>query len=82
MLQYFVPIRFKITEMTMTDKNIKPSLDNPFAVVKDVEFSVPGQINYEPGLYEHTLQKGHELIQRPRTAAGVANIERQHQKIA
>src|SRR6056300_1611368 len=80
MLQYFVPIRFKITEMTMTDKNIKPSLDNPFAVVKDVEFSVPGQINYEPGLYEHTLQKGHELIQRPRTAAGVANIERQHQK--
>ena len=64
----------------MSDKQIKPSLDNPFAVKKDVEFSVPGQISYEPGLYEHTLKQGHELIERPRKAAGVTNIERQHQK--
>ncbi len=64
----------------MTNKSVKPSLSNPFAIKKDVEFSVPGQASYEPGLYENTLQKGHDLIERPRKAAGVVNIERQHQK--
>ena len=57
-----------------------PSLDNPFEEKKEVEFTVPGQINYQPGLYETTLKASYELIQRPRKAAGVVNIERQHQK--
>lgn len=59
---------------------IAPSLDNPFEEKKEVEFTVPGQINYEPGLYETTLRSSLELIQRPRKAAGVVNIEKQHQK--
>lgn len=61
-------------------ENVTPSLENPFEEATDVEFSVPGQIGYEPGLYEATLKSGHELIQRPRRAAGVKNIEKQHQK--
>ena len=63
-----------------TNPQIAPSLDNPFAENKDVEFSIPGQINYTPGLYETTLKAGYDLIQRPRKAAGVVNVERQHQK--
>src|SRR5690606_37571535 len=57
-----------------------PTLTNPFAEAKDVEFTVPGQINYQPGLYESTLKAAHELMQRPRKAAGVVNTEKQHQK--
>lgn len=57
-----------------------PSLKNPFQQNKDIKFVVPGQINYEPGLYEATLKSGQELINRPKTAAGVVNIEKQHQK--
>jgi acetyl-CoA carboxylase carboxyltransferase component len=56
------------------------SLDNPFDQSKEVEFSIPGQASYEPGLYEESLKKGHDLIQRPKTAAGVAAITRQHSK--
>ncbi|NIB41256.1 acetyl-CoA carboxylase carboxyltransferase subunit [Pseudomaricurvus alkylphenolicus] len=56
------------------------SLVNPFDDAKEVEFSVPGQASYSPGLYEENLKKGYELIQRPRKAAGVRNIERQHAK--
>ncbi len=59
---------------------IVPSLNNPFAEANDVEFVVPGQIATEPGLYEEALKAGHDLQQRPRLAAGVKNIERQHQK--
>ena len=59
---------------------LAPSLDNPFAEAKDVEFTVPGQIGYQPGLYETALKAGYELSQRPRKAAGVINIEKQHQK--
>jgi acetyl-CoA carboxylase carboxyltransferase component len=60
---------------------IAPSLENPFEEKKEVEFTVPGQISYQPGLYETTLKSSYELIQRPRKAAGVVNIERQHQKM-
>lgn len=59
---------------------IKPSLSNPFQKDDEVSFKVPGQIGYEPGLYETTLKKGHDLIERPVKAAGVANIQRQHLK--
>jgi acetyl-CoA carboxylase carboxyltransferase component len=41
---------------------------------------VPGQIATEPGLYEEALKAGYELQQRPREAAGIKSIERQHQK--
>ncbi len=68
------------TNFPNTSAPIAPSLHNPFAEKKDVEFSIPGQINYTPGLYETTLKAGYELIQRPQQAAGVVNIERQHQK--
>jgi acetyl-CoA carboxylase carboxyltransferase component len=63
-------------------KATKPqaSLVNPFDETKEVEFSVPGQASYDPGLHEETLKKGYELIQRPKKAAGVRSIERQHAK--
>jgi acetyl-CoA carboxylase carboxyltransferase component len=37
-------------------------------------------VGYQPGLYEQTLAEGLALQRRPRQAAGVVNIERQHQK--
>ncbi|MFA7554410.1 MAG: carboxyl transferase domain-containing protein [Spongiibacteraceae bacterium] len=60
--------------------HIEPTLENPFEQAKDVEFVVPGQISYNPGLYEKTLQSGYALIQRPKTAAGVVSTEKQHLK--
>jgi acetyl-CoA carboxylase carboxyltransferase component len=56
------------------------SLENPFTPAKEVEFSIPGQASYEPGLYEENLKKGYDLIKRPREAAGVNAITRQHSK--
>lgn len=64
--------------MTTTLK--APTLDNPFSENEEVEFAVPGQINYEPGLYEETLRKGHDLIQKPFNAATEKNVQRQHLK--
>lgn len=63
-----------------TQKKPAASLNNPFDNLKEVEFSVPGQASYEPGLYEDTLKKGYDLIGRPQKAAGVKNIQRQHAK--
>jgi acetyl-CoA carboxylase carboxyltransferase component len=59
---------------------LEPALNNPFEEAADHEFVVPGQINYQPGLYEETLKAGQALIDRPKTSAGVVNIERQHLK--
>lgn len=56
------------------------TLDSPFSKEKEVEFSIPGQASYEPGLYEESLKKGYKLIQRPKKAAGVNAIARQHAK--
>jgi len=65
----------------MSDENSAGyALANPFGKEDDLEFVVPGQIGYQPGLYEQTLAAGYALQQRPRRAAGVVNIERQHQK--
>ena len=61
-------------------KSTTASLTNPFANAKEVEFSVPGQASYEPGLYEESLKKGYDLINRPKTAPGVDAITRQHSK--
>ncbi|MEH6557220.1 MAG: carboxyl transferase domain-containing protein [Oceanicoccus sp.] len=60
--------------------HLEPSLDNPFSESRDHEFVVPGQINYKPGLYEESLKAGQALIDRPRIAAGVVSIEKQHLK--
>ncbi len=59
---------------------VTPSLDNPFTEKQEVQFSVPGQASYNPGLYEATLKKGYDLTQRPYTAAGVQSVEKQHLK--
>lgn len=59
---------------------IKPSLKNPFSEATEVDFTIPGQIASEPGLYEATLKMGHDLIQRPKLAAGIPSTQRQHLK--
>ncbi len=63
-----------------TDKSLTATLQNPFAPEVDLDFAVPGQIATEPGLYEDAIEAGYQLQQRPRQAAGVKSIERQHQK--
>lgn len=60
--------------------HLEPSLENPFEETRDREFSVPGQIAYNPGLYEQTLKAGQQLIDRPKTASGVVSTEKQHHK--
>ena len=65
---------------SVTEVDLPASLDNPFSETNEWEFTVPGQIATEPGLYEKTLKHGWELQQRPYTAAGVKNIQRQHLK--
>ena len=62
------------------DSTLIPALNNPFAQAVETEFIVPGQIASEPGLFEEAMKAGFELQQRPRNAAGVKNVERQHQK--
>lgn len=64
----------------MTSTKLIPSLDNPFSEKQEVEFVVPGQASYQPGLYEAALKKGLDLIERPRKAATESNIQRQHLK--
>ncbi len=59
---------------------VKASLRNPFVTRGEQEFKVPGQLASAPGLYEKALRHGWELQQRPYRAAGVKNIQRQHQK--
>ncbi|MEE8056384.1 MAG: carboxyl transferase domain-containing protein [Pseudomonadales bacterium] len=54
--------------------HVAPILENPFECV------VSGQISDEPGLYEEILKSGQALIDRPKTAMGVLNIEKQHLK--
>ncbi|MCB1675774.1 MAG: acetyl-CoA carboxylase carboxyltransferase subunit [Halioglobus sp.] len=63
-----------------SSKDLIATLDNPFASRDEQQFTVPGQIASEPGLYERALKHGWELQQRPYQAAGVSSIQRQHQK--
>jgi acetyl-CoA carboxylase carboxyltransferase component len=63
-----------------SSSNVIASLDNPFAIKDEQEFKVPGQVAAEPGVYEESLKSGWELQQRPYKAAGVKNVQRQHQK--
>ncbi|KZY30162.1 MULTISPECIES: acyl-CoA carboxylase subunit beta [unclassified Oleiphilus] len=65
---------------TSKDATPKISLDNPFGSDNELDFRIPGQNAENPGLYEETLRKGYDLMQRPRKAAGVTAITRQHSK--
>jgi acetyl-CoA carboxylase carboxyltransferase component len=62
------------------NKQATATLDNPFQKEAELDFRIPGQNAENPGLYEATLKKGYDLIQRPRKAAGVDAITRQHSK--
>ena len=64
----------------MTKTTVIPSLENPFSEKQEIEFTVPGQANYVPGLYEETLKKGYDLQQRPFEAATEKSVQRQHLK--
>ena len=64
----------------MASDAVKPNLNNPFDQSKEIQFTVPGQASYEPGLYEEKLKMGFDLIQRPFTASGEANTQKQHLK--
>ncbi len=64
----------------MQNKEVIPIIKNPFAADKPMEFSVPDQVDYEPGVYEDTLKAAHEIVQKPFVSAGLRNIQRQHLK--
>ncbi|MAV76430.1 MAG: acetyl-CoA carboxylase carboxyltransferase subunit [Cellvibrionales bacterium] len=64
----------------MTVEVPKASLNNPFLKQQEMEFTVPGQASYQPGLYEEKLKQGFELMQRPFKAAGETNTQKQHLK--
>ncbi|MEP1471641.1 MAG: carboxyl transferase domain-containing protein [Halieaceae bacterium] len=66
--------------MTDSSNELIASLVNPFDDTAEREFTVPGQVAAEPGLYEEALKKGWELQQRPYQAAGVKSVQRQHLK--
>ena len=69
-----------MTTSKTSSQKTSVSLDNPFSQDQEIDFSIPGQNADNPGLYEETLKKGYDLMQRPRTAAGVNAITRQHSK--
>ncbi|MEO0436520.1 MAG: carboxyl transferase domain-containing protein [Pseudomonadota bacterium] len=62
------------------DSECLPTLSNPFEQRPEPTFMIPGQLASAPGLYEETLKAGVELQARPRQAAGVRSIQRQHLK--
>jgi acetyl-CoA carboxylase carboxyltransferase component len=57
-----------------------PSMKNPFDKVEKMAFTIPGEIKGKEGGYEAAMQEGYELTLRPKIAAGIQQIERQHQK--
>jgi len=65
---------------TVSEMDLDASLDNPFSDNHEWEFTVPGQLQSEPGLYEKSLKAGWELQQRPYNAASLKNTQRQHLK--
>ncbi len=64
----------------MSKNKIKPSLQNPLAPAKEVEFNIPGEIAGKTGAYEEVMKEGHDLIQRPIKSVSVGQIEKQHFK--
>ncbi len=65
---------------TDSSQDLIASLENPFAENNEQEFRVPGQVDSTPGIYEKAMKHGWDLQQRPYTAPGVKNIQRQHLK--
>ncbi|MBN2645133.1 MAG: acetyl-CoA carboxylase carboxyltransferase subunit [Desulfuromonadaceae bacterium] len=64
----------------MSNKAIKPSLENPLDPPVNVEFTIPGEIPGKKGPYEEAMKEGHELIERPIKSVAVGQIEKQHFK--
>ncbi|MCK4623242.1 MAG: acetyl-CoA carboxylase carboxyltransferase subunit [Desulfuromonadales bacterium] len=64
----------------MSKTTIKPSLQNPLATTKEVEFTIPGEIAGQTGAYEEVMKEGHDLIERPIKSVAVGQIEKQHFK--
>jgi len=64
----------------MSQKVIRPSLSNPLAAAKEVEFTIPGEIAGKTGCYEEVMKEGHDLIERPIKSVQVGQIEKQHFK--
>jgi acetyl-CoA carboxylase carboxyltransferase component len=56
------------------------SLKNPFAIEREDNVDIPGQVHSAPGLYEETKLAAASLQRRPHSAAGVRSIQRQHLK--
>lgn len=64
----------------MSKTTIKPSLQNPLATTKEVEFTIPGEIAGQTGAYEEVMKEGHDLIERPIKSVAIGQIEKQHFK--
>ncbi len=64
----------------MSNNVCKPSLSNPLAPKKNVEFNIPGEIAGQTGGYEEVMKEGHDLIERPVKSVAVGSIEKQHFK--
>jgi acetyl-CoA carboxylase carboxyltransferase component len=64
----------------MSNNVCKPSLTNPLAPKKNVEFTIPGEIAGKKGGYEEVMKEGHDLIERPIKSVPVAQVEKQHFK--
>lgn len=64
----------------MSKHAIKPSLENPFNTLEQVEFNIPGEISRTTGGYEEAMKEGFDLIQRPVKSVSIDQIEKQHLK--
>ena len=64
----------------MSKKAIQPTLKNPFAPEKVIDFTIPGEIPGKKGGYEEAMKEGHDLIERPIKSVSIAQIEKQHFK--
>ncbi|MDR1010467.1 MAG: hypothetical protein LBM04_04985 [Opitutaceae bacterium] len=61
-------------------KTVRPSLRNPFATVKKVEFNIPGEIARATGAYEEAMREGYDLVHRSVQSVRIDQIEKQHFK--
>jgi acetyl-CoA carboxylase carboxyltransferase component len=64
----------------MPKNKMIPTIKNPFTESKSMEFSVPDQVDYQPGPYEETLEEAYNIRQKPFVSAGFKNVQRQHLK--
>jgi acetyl-CoA carboxylase carboxyltransferase component len=64
----------------MAHRALKPILHNPLDPPEKVEFNIPGEISRATGAYEDAMKEGYDLIQRPKRAVSIEQIEKQHAK--